>query len=396
MTAASYPMIGRPIDGLELDADLADLLADAPITRVTLPYGEPAWLLSRYADIQAVTNDSRFTRAPLGVTVDPPRVTPSFIAPPDAVQRKDLPRSAVIREATGKGINSRRMREYADVVQDVVNAAVDDLVRLGAPGDLVATVSSKVPLTVMGRLMDLPDPVLDDIRRWTTDLFSIDPERHAETAAAKKGLFGYLARLLEERRAAPGRDVASKLITNPGDLTDGEVTTILGQMLAIGIAPTNALLGDILYALLTRAGQVEKLRSDPGSIPGFVDETARYTQVLVGFGPALVATEDVEFDGVTVAAGESVVYSYASANRDPAIFERPTEFDYSRTGSKHLMFGAGQHACVGQHFSRLVWETVVTTLVTRLPGIRLAVVRSEVRWDSRTVWRFPEALPVIW
>ena len=60
------------------------------------------------------------------------------------------------------------------------------------------------------------------------------------------------------------------------------------------------------------------------------------------------------------------------------------------------MFGAGQHACVGQHFSRLVWETAVATLVTRLPEIKLTVAESEIRWDSRTVWRLPEELPVTW
>ncbi|GAA0358364.1 cytochrome P450 [Actinoallomurus spadix] len=396
MTPSPKPVIGQAIDGLELDADLAVLLEDAPITRITLPYGDPAWLLSRYSDIQAVTNDSRFTRAALGVTVDPPRVTPTFIVPPDAVQRKDLPRSAMMRESIGKGINHRRMRAYSEVVQQVVEAAIDDLVRHGRPGDLIETVSSRVPLTVMGRLMDIPRPVLDDIRRWTTSLFSMEPERHEETAAAKKGLFGYLGGLLQERRAHPGGDMASRLIADSGGLTDGEIITALGQLLAIGIAPTNALLGDILYAMLTRPGQVERFRSDPAGIPRFIEETARYTQVLVGFGPALVALEDVHFDGVTIAAGESVVYSYASGNRDPAVFERPAEFDDSRTGTKHLMFGAGQHACVGQHFSRLVFETVLTTLVTRLPGIELAVPENEIRWDGRTIWRFPETLPVNW
>lgn len=396
MTTTDLPLVGRPIAGLALDPGLADLLANAPVTRVAMPFGEPAWLLSRYADIEAVTNDSRFSRAVLGVSVDPPRVTPSFIAPPGAVQRTDLPRSAMMREATGKGINFRQMRKYAGVVQEVVNDVVGELIRLGQPGDLIATVSSRVPLTVMGRLIDLPDPVLDDIRGWTTALFSIDPGQQATTAAAKQGLFGYLGRLLQERRENPGSDMASRLIAGSADLSDGEIITILGQLLAIGIAPTNALLGDILYAMLTRPDQVAAFRADPGTIGGFINETARYTQVLVGFAPALVAREDIDFEGVTIAAGESVVYSYASANRDPAAFDRPSEFDAARVGSKHLMFGAGQHACIGQHFSRMVWETVVATLVDRLPGLELAVAEQDIRWDARTLWRFPEALPVTW
>jgi cytochrome P450 len=166
------------------------------------------------------------------------------------------------------------------------------------------------------------------------------------------------------------------------------------QLISIGIAPTNTLLTDIVYLLLTD-DRLAPVRADPARIDDAFDELCRYAPVINGFGPGLVATTDVEVGGVTIPAGDVVSYSYSSGNHDPRRFPHPEVLDLKRENVKHVNFGAGVHACIAQHFSRLVVSTAVQALFTRHPGAQLAVPESELKWDNGTIWRWPESLPVM-
>jgi cytochrome P450 len=83
------------------------------------------------------------------------------------------------------------------------------------------------------------------------------------------------------------------------------------------------------------------------------------------------AAEDTTVRGVPIAAGESVLLSYVSANRDEEVFDDPFRFDVGRDPNKHLAFGYGVHFCLGAALARMEVSSFFSELVPRLKSIEL-------------------------
>ncbi|MFE3179227.1 cytochrome P450 [Amycolatopsis sp. NPDC059090] len=395
--AADLPEIRPNLNALEFDPMLAGFLRGRPVTRISLPYGhEGPWLVSRYADIQSITNDKRFTRAPLGTEVAIPRLMPAFVPPPEAVQLQDQPKASGLRKAMGKGITSRRMARFRPAAESMVAELLDRVAGEPGPVDLFDKLTGRFPLDVMARLIGIPETDRADLRRWTRLMFSTRPAEAELSLAAKKELGGYAATLVAERTENPGSDLLSRMVVGSGtEFSTGELIGMTVQMIAVGIAPSNALLSNICYFLLSGEPGFGELRENPESIDSGFDELARYTPVIQAFGPALVASTDLEIGGVPIKQGDAVVYSYTSGNHDSDTFTDPEVLDLDRNEGKHLTFGAGIHACVAQHFTRLVVTTAVRALLARFPSVRLAGDEEGIDWDNGSIWRFPVALPVL-
>jgi cytochrome P450 len=320
---------------------------------------------------------------------------PAFVPPPDAVQLKDQPKVSHLRKAMGKGITSRRMAKFRPVAEEMVTELLDGIADEPGTVDLYANFTGRFPLDVMARLIGIAESDCADIRQWTRWMFSTRPEETELSLAAKKGLGECAAGLVAARQAKPGKDLLSQIITGPGNkFTDGELIGMTVQLIAVGIAPSNALLSNICYLLLSGEPGLDRVRDNPDSIDDALDELSRFTPVIQGFGPPLVASKDLEIGGVQIKRGEVIVYSYTSGNHDAATFSEPDVLNVDRQEAKHLTFGAGIHACVAQHFTRLVVTTAVCGLLTRFPLVRLAEDKHRIDWDNGSIWRFPVAMPV--
>jgi biflaviolin synthase len=155
----------------------------------------------------------------------------------------------------------------------------------------------------------------------------------------------------------------------------------------------------MLFLLLTRPELMAHLRGvldRPAGRDAALEELLRWISHRSTVGLARIALEDVELAGRTIAAGEPVYVSYLAANRDPEIFPDPDGIDLTRDPNPHLAFGNGPHFCTGAVLARLQTDLLVTTLLERLPGLRLAVPAEQVPWRRRTMIRGPEALPAAW
>jgi cytochrome P450 len=394
---AARPEIVANHCGLEFDPTLARLLEDEPVSRINIAYGaKTPWLVSRYDDIQAVTSDKRFSRAPFkSGELQISSLLPTFVPPPDAVQVQDEPKAGELRQAMAKGMTSRRMNAFRPTAERIINDLLDGMADLPGPVDLVSTLTGRYPLDLMAELIGIPEVDREQVRRWTRLLFSARPEEAEESAAAIHHLGSFASELVRQRQKAPGKDMLSRIVADPNtDFSSKELVGITVQLIAIGIAPTNALLTDIVYLLLTdeRLGPV---RDDPSRIDAAFDEVCRFAPVINGFGPGLVAKEDIEVGGVTIPAGDVVSYSYSSGNHDPRRFPQPENLDLGRKNVKHLNFGSGMYACIAEHFSRLVVSVVVQALFGQFPGIQMGIPGRELEWDNGTIWRCPSTLPVV-
>jgi nocardicin N-oxygenase len=112
----------------------------------------------------------------------------------------------------------------------------------------------------------------------------------------------------------------------------------------------------------------------------------------IGEGLPRVATEDVKLGGVTVRAGEAVLPSTMSANRDSAVFDDPDQLDITRQDNPHLGFGFGAHRCVGAQLARVEMQVAIASLLRRFPDLRLTMPASEVPHRTDTIWTEPEEL----
>jgi len=99
---------------------------------------------------------------------------------------------------------------------------------------------------------------------------------------------------------------------------------------------------------------------------------------------------------VRMAAGSTVIPLQYSADRDGDLTANPDRFDVTRPPTKHMAFGHGIHHCVGAPLARVELQTAFTTLLRRLPDLRLAVPESSVEWKAGLLTRAPVTLPVTW
>ncbi|MFF9013424.1 cytochrome P450 [Streptomyces sp. NPDC014870] len=379
---------------------MASLRREEPVAKVEMPYGSgPCWLVTRYADVQMVTSDRRFSRAAL-VGTDFPRITPAPIAQPEAINLMDPPVLARVRRLVGQAFGPRQLDRMTPWVQSRVDSLLAAMETAGPGADLAVHLSDRLPLETICELLGVPAQDRPRLRGWAIAMMTMTPEARDAAVNARQELRGYFDGLTAVRRSVPGEDLLSALATarvGEETLTDGELAVLAQLLMVSGHDTTTYDISNIAYTLLTHPGHHAQLQARPELLEPAIEELLRYIPFRQGVGIPRVALEDVEVGGVTIPAGDTVHVSYLTANRDEAMYERPDELDFGRTRpAPHMAFGYGMHHCLGSHLARLMLRTAIGTLLSRFPGLRLAVPAGEIRWNTRSIWRYPLALPVAW
>ena len=199
--------------------------------------------------------------------------------------------------------------------------------------------------------------------------------------AERMRALGEVSRMLKEliaaRRAEPGDDVISGLITNDFKLADGgsrkltdeEVFGYCRLIMLAGGGTTWRQLGITLHALLSDYRYWEACRADRALIEKAVEESLRWMPTDPTF-PRLM-TGDVELEGVHIPRGARVDVCLGAANRDPDRWENPDVYDPLRPHQFHLGFALGPHQCLGMNVARQEMTTALNGLMDRFPNMRL-------------------------
>ncbi|WNI14332.1 cytochrome P450 [Actinacidiphila sp. ITFR-21] len=388
-------------EGLGLP-DAYRALRDRPPARVRLPYGDDAWLATRYEDVRAVLSDPRFSLAE-AVRRDQPRIGPMPRAGGGLIAL-DAPRHTQLRALLAREFTARRIERLRDRVHRAADGLLDRMTAAGPPSDLVEDLAFPLPMTLICELVGVPEQDRSAVRAWADTVCSgkVTPEvvqRHAEDFFAR--MHGWI----EARRRAPAADLITVLVRagDDGDLTEDELTGLVNELLVGGFVTTTNQIANFFAVLLLpgEAGTggpelLAAVRARPELIPRAVEELLRYVPLLNGLTLPRYATEDVELGGVLVRAGEPVVVSQAAANHDPGAFPSPDRIALQRTGTPHISFGHGIHYCLGAHLARLELQVVLERVTTRLPGLRLAAPEEELDWRSKEFFSGLRALPVAW
>lgn len=383
-------------DRLNLDPRYAQLRRDEPLTRIRLPFGEPAWLATRHADVRTVLGDPRFSRA-ASVGRDEPRN--SARQQDTGILAMDPPEHTRLRRLVAKAFTARRVEQLRPRTRAMADELVDGMLAAGPPADLVEHLATPLPIRVICDLLGVPVTDQDRFHTWSEAIVSTTSLTPEVAQQYIDNLFAYMGELIARRRREPTDDLLGAMVrARDADdrLAEDEVVQLAAGLLAAGHETTVTQIPNFVYVLLTHPDEWDRLRAEPALVPSAVEELMRFVPLGASSAFARYALEDVELGGVLVRAGEPVVVSISSANRDETVFAEPDRLDLTRQANPHLGFGHGVHHCIGAQLARMELQVVLETLVDRTPGLRLAVPEPELTWKSGLLVRGLVAMPVSW
>lgn len=382
--------------GLDTDAVLARLRGKDPVPLVRLASGGFAYLATRYNDVRRVFTDPLFSRA--AATRPGVSVLSQASKIPFLMLNMDPPDHTRIRRLVTKAFTTGAVERLRPNVRAICDSLVDRMLATGPPVDFVPAFGYALPAQVISELLGVPVGDRDQLRRWQDAILSISAHARHVVEAQLEELLAYLRELISRKRAEPADDLVSALIAardSDDRLTESELLYTVQILIAGGYETVAGLLANSIVVLHRNPRQWALLRDDPSLIPAAVDELVRYVPVTWS-GLERVALQDVTLSGVPVPAGASVVPLIYSANYDELLASDAGSLNVTRTPVPHLGFGHGVHRCIGAPMAKLELEVAFTTLLERLPRLRMARVESQLWWKDGLLTVGPIALPVTW
>lgn len=373
----------------------AAIRGDAPVRRVRLPTGAEAWILTRYEDVRALLGDptvssdirrESFPAMGVGEREAGARSRP-FI-------RTDPPRHTRFRSLFVGEFTPRRIIARRPVVEELVAGLVDGLRAGPRPADLVPQLANAVTTTVVCDLLGVP-PGDVEFFRDVTRVSGARASTADEVSAALGRLFALLAELVAAKRAAPGDDLVSRLVTGPlaeEVVTEQELVSAIAMTVIAGRETTTSMICLGALYLIEHPQLRAELAARPDRWPAAVDELLRLFSVGDSLG-LRVLTEERTFSGQSIPADAGVIGLLGAANHDPEVFADPTRIDLDRIGPPHLAFGHGRHSCFGATLARMEIEVALRALFASIPEVTVAGA-VEFRHESATFG--VESLPVMW
>ncbi|MFF2429993.1 cytochrome P450 [Streptomyces mirabilis] len=399
------PTLTYPIPGatpLGPPEEWARLRQRCPVARVTLPSGDEASLLTRYADVRQVLSDPRFSRLLNADDAARISVTPSGGAFNDEMSNA-MPQTGEAhrrwRRMVSKWFTAKRVAALRPGMEAMADRLLDTMVEHGQPADLKAHLAFPLPVWVICDLLGVPDEDRDRFSYWSDTLLNLTKYGQAEIDAAQAEFVAYMTSHVAAKRAHPGDDLLSDLLTATDPtgyrLTEQELVYTGQGLLVAGHETTANMIGKMVAMLLADRRHWERLLADPSLVRPAVEEALRM-DANPGLGMPRYIGEETEVGDTVLPKGTTVLCSMAAANRDETAFEDAGEMILDRTPNTHLAFGVGPHSCLGQALARTELGAVLDVLLRRLPSLDLAVPVEELRRLEGLVVGGLREVPVRW
>jgi cytochrome P450 len=363
------------------------------------------FVASRHPDVSFALRDKRFGKDFVGRMTR--RFGPQVMEEPvyrsmrHWMLQLDPPDHTRLRGLVVKAFTARRVEEMRPRIQQIVDQAIDRVASQGRM-DLIADFAFRLPVIVICEMLGIPKEEHELFfmgARASGRLLDPVPLSREEIDAANAGNLAtgeYFRSLFELRRRQPGDDLTTQLVQAEEEgskLSNEELTANIILLFGAGHETTVNLIGNGLLALHRNPEQLRRLRDDPSLVTNAVEELLRYDSSVQL--TSRTALQDVELGGVPIAKGESVLCLLGAANRDPAVYPDPDRLDVTRPNIRPLSFGGGIHFCLGAQLARIEGEIAISTLLRRLPGLRIDDVENP-DWRQTFVLRGLNRLPASW
>ena len=366
-------------DEKRLHAALAQLRASAPVSWVEVDGYRPFWAITKHADIMDIErNNTLFTNWPRPVLTNAEGDELQANAGVRTLIHMDGPQHRVVRAIGADWFRPKAMRAMKMRIDELAKIYVDKMMAVGPECDFVQQVSVNYPLFVIMSLLGIPEADFARMLTLTQELFGSEDSEFKRGSGSEEQLpalfdmFAYFNGVTASRRERPTEDLASAIANARVDgepLSDIDTVSYYLIVATAGHDTTSATISGGLQALIENPDQRERLRDNLDLMPLATEEMIRWVTPVKEF--MRTATEDTTVRGMPIAAGDSMLLSYVSGNRDEDIFDDPFRFDVGREPNKHLAFGYGVHFCMGAALARMEVNSFFSELLPRLKSIEL-------------------------
>ena len=400
------------------EAALQQALREVPVF-----YYEPlkAFVVLRYDDVRRVLTDYETFSADAFQAMPVPerlrdRIPEQFeragrLIIGGQILNMDPPRHTRERKTAQRTFTRPRIERTVPRIEEIANELIDGFIADGAC-DILADFGYALTLAVVGEMLGIPPDMRTGFRAWIGDVFGlmapIDMEPAAVTMPDDELVGAYTrmhdayatySRFVAERRANPGEDLASAMLSLTDDdgsptLSDDEVLAHMVGITAAGTDTTANLIANMVRFFTETPDALSAVREEPSLWERAVEEGLRRSAI----SPHLfrVAVRDSEVGGVTIPAGHMVCACTASANSDPDKFPDPLRFDPRRSNAQeHLALGVGRHFCLGAPLARPEARAALQLLYRRMPGL-VADLKQEIEFVPALTTRIIVSQRVRW
>ena len=344
------------------------------------PLEAGSFFLSRYDDVVAVYRDARASSDKKLEFKPKFGDSPLYEHHTTSLVFNDPPLHTRVRALMMGALNQRAIARMEAGVARLVEGLLDGFSR---EVDFIGSFAARIPVEVIGNLLDIPGGERGPLRAWSIAILSgLEPKPSAEMLErgnrAVVEFKDYLARLVDERRRNPGdpeSDVLTRLIQGEKSgerLTELELYHNCIFLLNAGHETTTNLIGNGLWLLLLNENQLEVLRNNPAHLPTAIEEMLRYDGPIQLNNRRLTAP--VTLGDTTLPEGAFVTLGIGAANRDPRQFPQAERFDVARKPNRHVAFGHGDHACAGMNVARMEARVAFSRLLSRFRRLEPAGV----------------------
>jgi cytochrome P450 len=350
---------------------LTTLRREDPVYLYESDQYDPAWLLTRYKDVELVGRNSKlFLSGPRTVFHNPK----GFKSPLIGLPQLDAPQHTLHRRAMQGWFTPKAIHGLETRLAEIAKETVDHMAASDTT-EFCHEVGARLPLKMICEFLGIPEE--DEVVVWqlTQDVFSVADADMARAVSAQEGVrnaMAFCADIGKSRQASPTDDFASTIANaeiNGERMTIQEIASHLMIMISAGHDTTASAINGGMLALIRHPEQLARLRQHPELTESAVNEMLRYVTPTTNF--VRTAAEDTEIRGVKIAKGDDVCIHFCAANRDEEVFERPQAFEIDRQPNRHLTFGTGPHACIGQLLARIEMKALFDELIPRLDNIEL-------------------------
>ena len=381
--------------GLDPAPELGRRCAEEPVSRLAVPFGVRAWLVTGYDEVKEVlgrvegfSNDFGNLAGTTGVGVD---------HNPGGLGFADPPVHTRLRRLLTPEFTMRRLARLAPRIDTIVAQVLDAMEDedLDAPVDLWRSFALPIPSLTICELLGVPYDERASFQQLSAARFDLAGGAGVSLDAIGQSL-SYLRDLVSRQRATPGDGLIAALIREHGDAVDDEELAGLADGILTGGLETTASMLALGALVLLRDPQAATLirGHDGEAVNRFVEELLRYLSVVQVAFPRF-ATRNIRVGEASIEAGDTVVCVLSAANRDRTYDGSGDVFNPTRPPRPHLAFGYGMHRCVGAELARMELRAAYPALVRRFPGMRLAVDPTRVPFRDASIVYGVESLPVL-
>ena len=368
-----------------------------------------ALVVTEMADIEAIFTDHEtyastnvqdpvFPLAPAAHEI----LSAADFDPQAVMSNRPEPDHGVIRKYTRQGFSNRRIQTLEPFMRRRGGELLDQMTEAGSPSEFIDALAFPLPGETVFRFIGFPEGDDELLKGWCGDRKAFSwgrptGDEQAEIAEQMLAYWRYCRAFTAAKRTDRGDDFTSELITaheeHPDDLSYREVESIVYGLSFAGHEAVTALICNSLQCFLARREVWAELCADRGLIPNAIEEVLRYNSSQISW--RRITTRATTLHGVEIPAGTTIFMNFASAHRQPDLWDRPDTFDIHRPdANRHIAFGKGVHFCLGAKFAKFETRVVIELLAERLPSLFL--VEQQFDYFPNVTFRGPTKLHLGW